>query len=454
MTQPLHVIILAAGAGKRMKSALPKVLQPIAGRPMLAHVIDTARQLQPEAIHVVYGHGGEAVRQAFADQPDLRWAEQGQQLGTGHAVLQAMPEVPDAATVLVLYGDVPLIRAETLRHLLSQPGRLAVLVAEVADPTGYGRIVRNAEGKVGAIVEQKDASDEQRSIRTINTGIITAESTALRRWLSQLSNANAQGEYYLTDIFAAAASDYTPAEMAFVQEPQDAEGANDPWQLAQLERAWQMREVRALCAQGARVLDPARLDIRGTVTVGSDVQIDVNVILEGRVVLGDGVSIGAFTRLKDVTLAAGTVVKPHCDLEGVVSEGAADIGPFARLRPGTVLAEGSHVGNFVETKKVVLGAGSKANHLTYLGDAVIGSKVNIGAGTITCNYDGVNKSQTTIGDRAFIGSNSSLVAPVVIGEGATVAAGSVITRSAPADKLTVARARQETIDGWKRPTKK
>ncbi|MEN5204707.1 bifunctional UDP-N-acetylglucosamine diphosphorylase/glucosamine-1-phosphate N-acetyltransferase GlmU [Stenotrophomonas sp. TWI700] len=454
MTQPLHVIILAAGAGKRMKSALPKVLQPIAGRPMLAHVIDTARQLQPEAIHVVYGHGGEAVRQAFADQPDLRWAEQGQQLGTGHAVLQAMPEVPDAATVLVLYGDVPLIRAETLRHLLSQPGRLAVLVAEVADPTGYGRIVRNAEGKVGAIVEQKDASDEQRSIRTINTGIITAESTALRRWLSQLSNANAQGEYYLTDIFAAAASDYTPAEMAFVQEPQDAEGANDPWQLAQLERAWQLREVRALCAQGARVLDPARLDVRGTVTVGSDVQIDVNVILEGRVVLGDGVSIGAFTRLKDVTLAAGTVVKPHCDLDGVVSEGAADIGPFARLRPGTVLAEGSHVGNFVETKKVVLGAGSKANHLTYLGDAVIGSKVNIGAGTITCNYDGVNKSQTTIGDRAFIGSNSSLVAPVVIGEGATVAAGSVITRGAPADKLTVARARQETIDGWKRPTKK
>ncbi len=454
MTQPLHVIILAAGAGKRMKSALPKVLQPIAGRPMLAHVIDTARQLQPEAIHVVYGHGGEAVRQAFADQPDLLWAEQSRQLGTGHAVLQAMPEVPDAATVLVLYGDVPLIRGETLRHLLSQPGRLAVLVAEVVDPTGYGRIVRNAEGKVGAIVEQKDASDEQRSIRTINTGIITAESTALRRWLSQLSNANAQGEYYLTDIFAAAASDYTPAEMAFVQDPQDAEGANDPWQLAQLERAWQLREVRALCAQGARVLDPARLDIRGPVTVGSDVQIDVNVILEGRVVLGDGVSIGAFTRLKDVTLAAGTVVKPHCDLDGVISEGAAEIGPFARLRPGTVLAEGSHVGNFVETKKVVLGAGSKANHLTYLGDAVIGSKVNIGAGTITCNYAGVNKSQTTIGDRAFIGSNSSLVAPVVIGEGATVAAGSVITRGAPADKLTVARARQETIDGWKRPTRK
>ena len=454
MTQALHVIILAAGAGKRMKSALPKVLQPIAGRPMLAHVIDAARALQPDAIHVVYGHGGEAVREAFADQGDLVWAKQAEQLGTGHAVQQAMPNVPDAATVLVLYGDVPMIRADTLRHLLSQPGRLAVLVAEVANPTGYGRIVRNAEGRVAAIVEQKDASDEQLAIRTINTGIITAESTALRTWLSQLSNSNAQGEYYLTDVFAAASHDYTPADMAFVADAQEAEGANDPWQLAQLERAWQLRAVRALCAQGARVLDPARLDIRGTVVVGSDVQLDVNVILEGHVELGDGVSIGAFTRLKDVRLAAGTVVKPHCDLDGVVSEGAADIGPFARLRPGTVLAAGSHVGNFVETKKVTLGPGSKANHLTYLGDAVIGARVNIGAGTITCNYDGVNKSQTTIGDNAFIGSNSALVAPVVIGEGATIAAGSVVTRHAPDGKLTVARARQETIEGWKRPVKK
>ncbi|WP_102945924.1 bifunctional UDP-N-acetylglucosamine diphosphorylase/glucosamine-1-phosphate N-acetyltransferase GlmU [Stenotrophomonas sp. VV52] len=454
MTQALHVIILAAGAGKRMKSDLPKVLQPIAGRPMLAHVIDTARQLQPQAIHVVYGHGGEAVRAAFADQPDLQWAEQREQLGTGHAVQQAMPQVPDEAKVLVLYGDVPLIRLDTLQHLLSQPGRLAVLVADMANPTGYGRIVRNAEGKVGAIVEQKDASEEQLAIRTINTGIITADATALRTWLSQLSNSNAQGEYYLTDVFASAAADYTPADMAFVADAQEAEGANDPWQLSQLERAWQLREVRALCAQGARVIDPARLDIRGSVTVGRDVQIDVNVILEGTVELGDGVSIGPFTRLKDVKLAAGTVVKPHCDLEGVVSEGAADIGPFSRLRPGTVLAEGSHVGNFVETKKVHLGVGSKANHLTYLGDAVIGSKVNIGAGTITCNYDGVNKSQTTIGDNAFIGSNSSLVAPVTIGERATIAAGSVITRNAPDGELTVARARQQTIEGWHRPVKK
>nr|WP_312720086.1 bifunctional UDP-N-acetylglucosamine diphosphorylase/glucosamine-1-phosphate N-acetyltransferase GlmU [Stenotrophomonas geniculata] len=454
MTQALHVIILAAGAGKRMKSVLPKVLQPIAGQPMLAHVIDAARELQPAAIHVVYGHGGEAVRQHFADQPDLQWAEQAQQLGTGHAVAQAMPQVPDAAQVLVLYGDVPLIRAQTLRDLLAKPGRLAVLVADVDDPTGYGRVLRDAEGKVGSIVEQKDATDDQLRVRTINTGIIAAESTALRRWLSQLSNSNAQGEYYLTDVFAFAAHEYTPAEMALVADAQEAEGANDPWQLSQLERAWQRRAVRALCAQGARVRDPARLDIRGTVTVGSDVLIDVDVVLEGNIVLGDGVTVGPFNRLKDVNLGPGTEVRAHCDLEGVVTEGAALVGPFARLRPGTVLADGVHVGNFVETKKVTLGVGSKANHLTYLGDAVIGSKVNIGAGTITCNYDGVNKSTTTIGDNAFIGSNSALVAPVLIGEGATIAAGSVITRNAPDGKLTLARARQETIDGWKRPLKK
>lgn len=454
MTQALHVIILAAGAGKRMKSALPKVLQPIAGQPMLAHVIATARELEPAAIHVVHGHGGDVVRARFSDQPDLLWAEQAQQLGTGHAVAQAMPDVPDAAQVLVLYGDVPLIRAPTLRHLLSQPGRLAVLAAEVADPTGYGRIVRDAEGNVGAIVEQKDADDEQRRINIINTGIITAESTALRRWLSQLSSANAQGEYYLTDIFAFAANEYTAAEMCLVEDPHDAEGANDPWQLAQLERAWQQRAVRRLCAQGARVLDPARVDIRGEVIVGSDVQVDIDVIFEGRVQLADGVSIGPFTRLKDVTLGPGTEVRAHCDLEGVVTEGAAQIGPYARLRPGTVLADGVHVGNFVETKKVSMGVGSKANHLSYLGDAVIGSKVNIGAGTITCNYDGVNKSQTTIGDNAFIGSNSALVAPVVVGEGATIAAGSVITRTAPEGRLTVARARQQTVEGWQRPQKK
>jgi len=454
MSHPLHVIILAAGAGKRMKSDLPKVLQPIAGQPMLAHVIAVARELEPDAIHVVHGHGGEQVQATFADQPDLSWAHQEHQLGTGHAVAQAMPGVPDTATVLVLYGDVPLIRAGTLRALLDKPGRLAVLVADMADPRGYGRIVRDAEGKVAAIVEQKDASEEQQRITTINTGIIAAESTALRRWLGQLSNENAQGEYYLTDVFAAAASEFTPAEMAVVADAQEAEGANDPWQLSQLERAWQLRQVRALCAQGARVLDPARVDVRGRVTVGRDVQIDVDVILEGDVELGDGVSIGPFTRLQDVRLGPGTQVRAHCDLEGVVTEGTAHIGPYARLRPGTVLADGVHIGNFVETKKARLGVGSKANHLSYLGDAEIGSGTNIGAGTITCNYDGVNKSQTIIGDRAFIGSNSALVAPVEIGDGATIAAGSVITRNAPADKLSVARARQQVIEGWQRPVKK
>jgi len=450
----LHVIILAAGEGKRMKSALPKVLQPIAGRPMLAHVVSAARALDPAGIHIVYGHGGEQVLAAFADQPDLLWAEQAQQLGTGHAVVQAMPGVPDAATVLVLYGDVPLTRPETLHRLLEAPGRLAVLVADPEAPSGYGRIVRDVEGRVAAIVEHKDASDEQRQIRTVNTGIIAAESTALKRWLSALSNENAQGEYYLTDVFASAAREFTPAEMVLVTDPIEAEGANDPWQLAQLERAYQQRAARALCVQGARLLDPSRFDQRGTVTVGRDVEIDANVVLEGTVELGDGVRIGPFTRLKDVKLGPGTEVRAHCDLDGVVTEGAAQIGPYARLRPGTVLADGVHIGNFVETKKARLGVGSKANHLSYLGDAEIGSKVNIGAGTITCNYDGVNKFTTTIEDGVFVGSNSSLVAPVTLGRNATIGAGSVITKHAPAEELTVARARQGTIEGWRRPVKK
>jgi len=454
MAGPLHVIILAAGEGKRMRSAKPKVLQPIAGQPMLAQVIAAARALNPAGIHVIHGHGGDQVQAAFADQSDLLWAQQAQQLGTGHAVEQAMPKVPDAATVLVLYGDVPLIRSETLQRLLEAPGRLAVLVAEVADPTGYGRIVRDAEGRVAAIVEQKDADEEQRRIRVINTGIIAAESTALKRWLAHLSNDNAQGEYYLTDVFAAAAAEFSAAEMVLVGEAIEAEGANDPWQLAQLERAFQLRQARAICAQGARLLDPARFDQRGTVTVGRDVEIDVDVVLEGNVELGDGVSIGPFTRLKDVKLGAGTLVRAHCDLDGVVAEGAAQIGPYSRLRPGTVLADGVHVGNFVETKKATLGVGSKANHLTYLGDAVIGSGVNIGAGTITCNYDGVNKFTTTIEDGAFIGSNSALVAPVTIGANATIGAGSVIGKDAPADKLTLTRARQQTLEGWQRPKKR
>ena len=448
---PLHVVILAAGEGKRMKSSLPKVLQPVAARPMLAHVVDTARALHPAAIHIVFGHGGAQVRAAFAEQADLRWAEQARQLGTGHAVQQALPGVPDDARVLVLYGDVPLITSDTLARLLAAPGALAVLAAEPADPTGYGRIVRDAEGNVARIVEQKDASDEERRIGIINTGVIAADADALRGWLAALRNDNAQGEYYLTDVFAQAAAEYRQAEIVMVAEAIEAEGANDPWQLAQLERAFQLRAVRALCAQGVRFADPSRVDIRGSVRAGSDVEVDVDVVFEGEVVLGDNVRIGPFCRLRDVSLAAGTVVRAHCDLEGARSEGAATIGPFARLRPGTVLADGVHVGNFVEAKNAVMGPGSKANHLTYLGDAAIGSKVNIGAGTITCNYDGVNKSKTTIGDGAFIGSNSSLVAPVEIGAEATIAAGSVITVDAPAGKLTVARSHQHTVDGWRRP---
>jgi len=454
MTAPLHVVILAAGEGKRMKSSLPKVLQRIAGRPMLWHVIAAARALQPAGIHVVYGHGGEQVRAAFSDQPDLHWSEQHERLGTGHAVRQAMPDVPDEAQVLVLYGDVPLLRPETLRGLIEIDGRLSVLAAQLEDPTGYGRIVRDPEGHVGAIIEHKDADEEQRRIDLVNTGILAADATALKAWLARLSSDNVQGEYYLTDIFAMAADEYSAAQIVIVDDPLEAEGANDPWQLSQLERAWQLRAVRALCVEGARFADPARVDIRGEVIVGSDVEIDVDVIFEGRIALGDGVRVGPFCRLKDVALGEGTEVRAHCDIEGVRAEGAVTIGPFARLRPGTVLADGVHIGNFVETKNTTVGVGSKANHLTYLGDAEIGAGSNIGAGTITCNYDGVNKSKTVIGDRVFIGSHASLVAPVHIGDGATTGAGSVITTDVPPGKLAVARTRQSVIEGWVRPTKK
>jgi bifunctional UDP-N-acetylglucosamine pyrophosphorylase/glucosamine-1-phosphate N-acetyltransferase len=454
MPAPVHVVILAAGEGKRMKSALPKVLQPIAGQPMLAHVIAAARALQPAGIHIVHGHGGDAVQAAFASDADLQWAEQAQQLGTGHAVQQAMPVIPDDARVLVLYGDVPLIQTSTLQRLLATPGRLAVLAAEPDDPDGYGRIVRDPEGRVAAIVEQKDASDGQRRIRVVNTGLLVADAVALKHWLQALRNTNVQGEYYLTDIFLQAAAEFSAAEIVLVEDPIETEGANDSWQLAQLERAFQHRAVRALCTAGVRFADPARVDIRGHVQAGRDVWIDADVILEGDIQLGDDVRIGPFCRLKNVSLAARTIVKAHCDLEGARTEGAVEIGPFARLRPGTVLGDGVHVGNFVEIKNARLAAGSKANHLSYLGDAVIGSKVNIGAGTITCNYDGVNKSTTTIGDGAFIGSNSALVAPVTIGRDATIGAGSVITKDAPDGELTIARGRQTTIAGWQRPKKK
>ena len=452
--RPLHVIILAAGEGKRMKSARPKVLQPIAGRPMLGRVVDVARALGAEAIHVVHGHGGDQVREAFAAEADLRWAEQARQLGTGHAVQQAMPAVPDEGHVLVLYADVPLIRTESLRALLEAPGALAVLAAEPADPTGYGRLLLDGNGRVRAIVEHKDADPAQRAIRIINTGIIAADAHALRDWLSRLRTDNAQGEYYLTDVFAMAAEAGQEAAVVRVGDAVETEGANDAWQLAALERAWQRRAAQELALQGVRFADPARFDLRGRVQAGRDVEIDVDVVLEGEVELGDGVRIGPFCRLRNVRIGAGTVVQAHCDIEGAQVAADCTIGPFARLRPGTELAEGVHVGNFVETKKARLGPGSKANHLSYLGDARIGAKVNIGAGTITCNYDGANKSETVIGDGAFIGSNTSLVAPVSIGARATIGAGSVITRDAPEGQLTLARGRQATIEGWKRPTKR
>ena len=454
MTRALHIVILAAGEGKRMKSTLPKVLQKIAGRPMLSHVVDAARALEPAALHIVYGHGGAQVREAFSDQNDLRWIEQAEQKGTGHAVQQAMPAIPDNARVMVLYGDVPLIRTETLQAMLAFDASLVVLAAELENPTGYGRIVLDAVGNVAAIVEQKDASAEQRAIHLINTGMIAAHASLLKKWLSELKTNNAQGEYYLTDIFATAAHEYQAATVVRCGDVIETEGANDPWQLMQLERVFQTRAAKKLAEQGVRLMDASRFDLRGELTVGSDVEIDIDVIIEGKVMLGNGVKIGPFCRLKNVSLAAGVHVHPHCDLDGVVAGVNCVIGPFARLRPGTELGEAVHIGNFVETKKAKLGKASKANHLSYLGDAVIGEKVNIGAGTITCNYDGVNKFQTTIEDGVFVGSNSSLVAPVTLGKDATIGAGSVIAKDAPAGELTVSRARQASISEWRRPQKK
>lgn len=453
MTAPLHILILAAGAGKRMHSALPKVLMPLAGRSLLAHVLAVARQLQPAAIHIIHGHRGEQVRAAFVDQPDLHWVQQTQQHGTGDAVRSALPNIPDNARVLVLYGDVPLLRAATLAPLLHDAAPLAVLAATMTDPTGYGRILRNGIGQVSAIVEEKDASAEQRAITLINTGIIAANAARLRLWVAQLHNANAQHEYLLTDIFAAAANEGDAAACHVCVEAIEALGANNAWQLATLERHFQLRAARELCELGVRMADPARFDLRGTLQVGQDIEIDVDVVLEGHIELGDAVQIGPFCRIKDCHLAAGTIVRAHCDLEGVVTHGACSIGPYARLRPGTELASGVHIGNFVEVKKSTFGEKSQANHLSYLGDATIGANVNIGAGTITCNYDGVNKHQTVIEDGAFIGSNTALIAPVTVGANATIGAGSSITKTAVAGELTVARAKQTSVPGWQRPKK-
>ncbi|BCT36424.1 bifunctional UDP-N-acetylglucosamine diphosphorylase/glucosamine-1-phosphate N-acetyltransferase GlmU [Pseudomonas protegens] len=449
----LEIVILAAGQGTRMRSALPKVLHPVAGNSMLGHVIHSARQLDPQRIHVVIGHGADAVRERLAAD-DLNFVLQDKQLGTGHAVAQAVPFIT-ADTVLILYGDVPLIEVETLQRLLKQAGpeQLGLLTVELDDPTGYGRIVRDASGKVTAIVEQKDANEAQRAITEGNTGILAVPGKRLGDWTGRLSNNNAQGEYYLTDVIAMAVSD---GLIVATEQPHDAmevQGANDRKQLAELERHYQLRAARRLMAQGVTLRDPARFDVRGEVTVGRDVLIDINVILEGRVVIEDDVVIGPNCVIKDSTLRKGVVIKANSHLDGAVLGEGSDAGPFARLRPGTVLEARAHVGNFVELKNAHLGEGAKAGHLTYLGDAVIGARTNIGAGTITCNYDGVNKHKTVMGEDVFIGSNNSLVAPVDILSGATTAAGSTITQNVAPAQLAVGRARQKNIDGWKRPEK-
>lgn len=450
----LDIVILAAGQGTRMRSALPKVLHPVAGKSMLGHVIDIARELKPQGIHVVIGHGADAVRERLAAD-DLNFVMQTEQLGTGHAVAQALPALT-SDRVLILYGDVPLIEKTTLERLLEQVNdqQLGLLTVTLDDPTGYGRIVRNASGQVEAIVEHKDASAAQRLINEGNTGILAVPATKLGDWLGRLSNSNAQGEYYLTDVIAMAVAD---GLVVATEQPLDAmevQGANDRRQLAELERHYQLRAARALMAQGVTLRDPARFDQRGEVTVGRDVMIDINVILEGKVVIEDNVEIGANCIIKNSTLRKGAIVKANSHLEGAEVGEGADCGPFARLRPGAVLGAKAHVGNFVELKNAVLGEGAKAGHLSYLGDAEIGARTNIGAGTITCNYDGVNKHRTVMGEDVFVGSNTSLVAPLNLGDRVTTGAGSVVTSDVPVDNLAVGRGKQRNIEGWKRPTKK
>ena len=455
----MNVVILAAGKGKRMHSDLPKVLHPLAGRPLLAHVIESARELGAENICVVHGHGGEQVRAAL-DAPDLAWALQEPQLGTGHAVMQALPHLdiavsPAPTFTLVLYGDVPLTRAATLRRLVAAAGsdKLALLTAYLDNPLGYGRIVR-VDGRVVRIVEEKDADDAERAIREINTGILVAPTAALARWLPTLGNRNAQGEYYLTDIVAMAVSEGMPVATAHPDAAWETEGVNSKLQLAALERVHQRNVAEGLMTAGVTLADPARIDVRGELLCGRDVAIDVNCVFEGRVELADAVSIAANCVLKNCRIGRGARIAPFCHIEDAVVGEQSIIGPYARLRPGAELGRDVHVGNFVEVKNSTIADHSKANHLAYIGDATIGSRVNVGAGTITCNYDGANKFRTVIEDDAFIGSDTQLVAPVTVGRGATLGAGTTLTRDAPPDQLTVSRAKQMSIPGWKRPMKK
>jgi bifunctional UDP-N-acetylglucosamine pyrophosphorylase/glucosamine-1-phosphate N-acetyltransferase len=445
----LEILILAAGLGKRMRSSLPKILHPLAGRPLLAHVLDTARELSPRRIVVVHGHGAAQVKETFA-QGDLEWVLQAEQLGTAHAVMQAMPRVSADAQVLLLYGDVPLVRVATLRRLLEAAGDgLALLTAELEDPAAYGRVVRDVAGRVKRVVELRDASPVERAIREINAGFYALSAKRLSAWLKRIDNRNAQKEYYLTDLVALAVGDGVPVAAVKVEDAWEAAGVNSKAELAALERRYQEIVSRKLMEMGVTLADPARIDVRGTLECGRDVLIDVNCVFHGRVTLGDGVRVGANSILRSVSVAAGSEILPFCHLEDSIIGERCRIGPYTRLRPGNALAEGVHIGNFVEVKASRLGAGSKANHLTYLGDSEIGARVNVGAGTITCNYDGAAKHRTVIEDDCFIGSDATLVAPVRIARGSYIGAGSTINKDTPADQLTVARARQVSIPAWK-----
>lgn len=454
MTQPLSVVILAAGKGTRMYSDLPKVLHPIAGKPMVKHVIDTVKQLDARQINLIYGHGADLLKDRLAVEP-VNWVFQAEQLGTGHAMQQAAPFFADDENVLMLYGDGPLIQKETLERLIAAKPEngIALLTVELENPTGYGRIVRE-NGSVVAIVEQKDANAEQLKIQEINTGVMVASGASFKKWLGNLNNNNAQGEYYITDVIAIANAEGNQVQAVQATEFLEVEGVNNRLQQATLERFYQKKQAEKLLLAGVTLIDPSRFDVRGTVEHGKDVSIDVNVILEGDVKLGNNVKIGAGCVLKNVTVGDNVEIKPYSVLEDAVIGEKSAIGPFSRLRPGTQLAEGAHVGNFVEIKNAQVGKGSKVNHLTYVGDAEVGSNVNIGAGVITCNYDGANKFKTIIGDDVFVGSDSQLVAPVEIANGATIGAGSTITKNVAEGELVITRVAQKHIQGWQRPTKK
>jgi bifunctional UDP-N-acetylglucosamine pyrophosphorylase/glucosamine-1-phosphate N-acetyltransferase len=456
----LDIVILAAGRGTRMNSNIPKVLHQIGGDSMLGHVLNAARKLESQQIHIVVGYGAEQIKQEFITDKELQWALQEQQLGTGHAVMQAMPSIDTTKPemrVLVLYGDVPLTNFSTLIKLVQQANAntLCILTLVTENPKGLGRIVRDDSGEITAIVEEKDANDEQKKINEVNTGIMVIPATKLNTWLNSLGNDNAQGEYYLTDLVAMAAADDESAISAMViDDENEVQGVNDKAQLAGLERQYQMNKAEQLLKAGVLLRDPSRIDIRGEIETGSDVEIDINAIFEGRVTLGNGVKIGPNVVIKDSNIADNANILQGTSIDGSEIGEGASVGPYARIRPGTILKENTKIGNFVETKNAVIGKGSKASHLAYIGDAVLGENVNIGAGTIFCNYDGVNKHQTTIGDNVFVGSNSVLVAPVTLADNTFIAAGSSISSDVPADSLAVARGKQRNLTGWKRPTKK